>query len=116
MTLHTCKLTTQNFKLKCVSFGAKFFAHFIIIHSLQLEWKLPYFRITGDKDNVNFIILMGMSLGHVIVTAVKSSCHFNRHENTLKYSSLIAIEIWFDFGVWFWPCLVLLKMSQLSVC
>ena len=59
---------------------------------------------------------MGMSLGHVIVTAVKSSCHFNRHENTLKYSSLIAIEIWFDFGVWFWPCLVLLKMSQLSVC
>ena len=83
MTLHTCKLTTQNFKLKCVSFRAKFFAHFIIIHSLQLEWKLPYFRVTGDKDKVNFIILIGMSLGHVILTAVKSSCHFNRHENTV---------------------------------
>ena len=75
MTLHTCKL----------SFRAKFFAHFIITHSLQLESKLPYFRITGDKDKVNFIILMGMSLGHVIVTAVKSNAsrHFNRHENTV---------------------------------
>ena len=82
MTLHTCKLTTQNFKLKCVSFRPKFFAHFIIIHSLQLEWKLPYFRITGDKDKVNLIILV-MSLGLVIVTTVKSSCHFNRHENTV---------------------------------
>ena len=56
--------------------------YFIITQSLQLEWKLPYFRITGDKDKVNFIIL-GMSLGHVIVTALKSSCHVNRHENTV---------------------------------
>ena len=56
VTLHCKLISTQNFK--CLSFPDKVFAqqvivYFIITQSLQRELKLPYLRITGDKDKVN---------------------------------------------------------------